>query len=192
MTTFIPPDNDIEYANFWEHYLHEILQMTYWLRVPEQDVKDVVQVVAQKSKKKWHTRRERTWEATRAWVHRILRNTVADYFRKRIREQAQQMHFATVEEQEALLEGIESPQPYFNPSEWLQHQERANLFWQAILSLKQPDYFLVLHYYYYELNVADIAVAMNLPYETVKKRLQRVIDKLWKILQKAGYKLDDL
>jgi RNA polymerase sigma-70 factor (ECF subfamily) len=184
-------DEDLEHAQFWDMYLNTITRLVHWMRVPEQDIPDIVNQVAHKSQKKWHSRRVRTPQGTYAWIQIILRNTVADYYRHRRREQQYRADFNTNEEQETILENIESEGIYFDGAAWLQTQDRANRLWEAVLRLKEPDYSMVVLHYYEDVSQKEIATHLNLPYDTVKKRLQRVLKKLWQILKDDGYERDD-
>lgn len=64
--------------------------------------------------------------------------------------------------------------------------EIENLY-NALNQLKAQEKDMVLMHYFYEYSLKEIAELTGISYEAAKKRMQRIVKKLYKILQNGGF-----
>ena len=84
-------------------------------------------------------------------------------------------------ETEELVSGFAMPE-----EELMIKLENENLY-KAISTLDDRERDMILLYYFYEMPIKDVAVIFDVNYEFAKKRMQRIVKKLEKILRKGGF-----
>lgn len=100
-----------------------------------------------------------------AFLGGIVRNIAVSRFRKN-----------------ALREGVRLKEDPIDPTDCIAQAETSADVEQAIACLKPEDGEIIRKKYYGGMTVQEIAASMGLPYETVKKRHQRILRKLKKLL----------
>ena len=103
------------------------------------------------------------------WFHRILRNTCFSFLRKqgRLRKRSLASGRADEDEDEWDLPDTDAPAP----SDHVEGEERAQLFWRAFRGLRQRDREILALRHFQELSYQEIADALEIPVGTVMSRL---------------------
>jgi RNA polymerase sigma-70 factor (ECF subfamily) len=105
------------------------------------------------------------------WFHRILRNTCFSFLRKRGRMRKRSINpgFGDDNADDLAWEIVDEDEPA--PSEALELDERAGLFWQAFRSLSSRDREILALRHFEELAYQEIADVLEIPIGTVMSRL---------------------
>ncbi|MDD4663483.1 MAG: RNA polymerase sigma factor [Caldisericia bacterium] len=109
----------------------------------------------------------------RPWLHRILRNEINTFFKKRSRKQ---------ESDEEYKISVELFEP--NHEEEVFCSEELKYLERALSELKEEERMLLQLYYYDELSVKDISETLSIPEGTVKSRLFSARNKLSEKIKK--------
>lgn len=106
-----------------------------------------------------------TLGSLKAFLGGIVKNIAVSRFRKN-----------------AVREGLRLKEDPVDPTDCIAQAETSADVERAIASLKPEDGEIIRKKYYGGMTVQEIALSMGLPYETVKKRHQRILRKLQKLL----------
>ncbi|MDR0531641.1 MAG: sigma-70 family RNA polymerase sigma factor [Oscillospiraceae bacterium] len=114
-----------------------------------------------------------------AWLNQIVANQAKNYISRRRPDS-----FAEYDDDNAV-NWQEETDPAFLPDENLDQQEAKALIAKLVKSLPEDQRLVVLMHYYNEMDVADVAKALEVPEGTVKSRLSRARQKLATMLNEA-------
>ena len=105
------------------------------------------------------------------WFHRILRNTCFSFLRKRGRMRKRSINPAFGDDNTDELAWEIVDENELTPSEALELDERAGLFWKAFRSLSGRDREILALRHFKELAYQEIADVLEIPIGTVMSRL---------------------
>lgn len=145
-------------SELFAFFKEELLRSAYLLLHSQDDAEDMVSnafVLFFKTIQRFDNR-----YPVRPWLHRILRNEINTYFKKRSRKQ---------ESDEEMQFSIATFEP--NQEEEVFCSEELKFLETALTELKEEERLILQMYYYDELNVKDISEALMIPEGTVKSRL---------------------
>lgn len=159
-------------ADLFTFFKEELLRSAFMLLRSHDDAEDIVSntfVLFFKTIHRFDTR-----YPVRPWLHRILRNEINTFFKKRSRKH---------ETDEELKISMELFEP--NEEENVFCSEELKYLEKALSELKEDERMLLQLYYYDELSVKDISDTLSIPEGTVKSRLFTARNKLSEKIKKA-------
>ena len=137
----------------------------------EQDALDILQESYMKAWKK--LREMESPEVCAAWVYQIVGNTAKDFMKKR----RPQLFVPRDDEDDALDWQPEQDSGYI-PDAAMDTAETRRLIMEIVEGLSEDQRLCVLMYYYDDLDLPEIAAALEVPVGTVKSRLHRARGKI--------------
>ncbi len=172
----------------WEQLYNETVKEIYFLAaktVGKNEAEDLVQDTYLTAYNKLHTLEDP--QKFRSWLCMIAANRCRDYLKKR-----KASLFTDLESDEGVPLDWADDREDTMPEKQLDHEETIRLVAEMIESLPEDQRLCVLLYYREELNVTEIAKALDVSEGTVKSRLnyarQKIKTKV-ETLEKQGVKL---
>lgn len=165
---------DIEY--YVEQYGDYLYRIAYIYTKDRQAAEEVVQDVFMKL---YETQQFERKSSEKTYLKKMTINRCYDYLRKWKAKKAQIVYYFLKREPSGEQVVVE-------------HEERDEIV-EAILKLPLKYREVLLHYYYDDLSIAEVAAYINIPESTVATRLQRARQKLkeqlpaidWEVLRDA-------
>lgn len=112
-----------------------------------------------------------------AWVFRIARNHIIDYYRKQNKYKGEQSLDGVVNFVESKLPSVDSQLELF--------EEESKLY-LAIQKLPEEDQYLIYYRFFEELSLRDIAKKTGMSETNIGTKLYRIRKKLLKIIEKSN------
>lgn len=165
LITLCKQGNSDAMAEIFTFFREELLRSAFLLLRSQEDAEDIVSntfILFFKAIHRFDTR-----YPVRPWLHRILRNEINTFFKKRSRKQ---------ESDEELKNSVDLFEP--NREEDVFCSEELKYLGKALSELKEEERMLLQFFYYDELSVKDIADTLSIPEGTVKSRLFSARNKL--------------
>lgn len=145
-------------SDIFAFFKEELLRSAFLLLRSQEDAEDMVSntfVLFFKTIQRFDNR-----YPVRPWLHRILRNEINTFFKKRSRKK---------ESDQELQFSVDTFEP--NQEEEVFCSEELQFLEKALSDLKEEERMILQMFYYEELNIKEIADSLLIPEGTVKSRL---------------------
>jgi len=175
---------DITFEELYKDYAGKLLNLAYRMTKNEEDARDLTQGIFLKVFQNLHTFRGKSHVYT--WVYRIALNHILLFMKRRQRERWFSLLDTNVSEilrEESIEPGFQLSPATISADRKMQLDEKADIVWNAVLSLPIKYRVPILLYHYEGMSYKDIAEVMEVSVSAVEARIHRAKKKLIKKLK---------